>query len=96
MLPVLTKTPGAKKRERVVSMIKQDSYDKMSATEQMLYDAHSLLEEISNDFMLLAYYPYLDEDRSNAMEMERRIKEFLKRPLFDVEESPERRSAHQD
>lgn len=44
-----------------------------------LYEARLILEEIKDQFILLRYYPYLDQDRSEARAMENRIAEFLKR-----------------
>jgi len=52
--------------------------------ERMLYDAHSLLEEIKERYFLISVYPYMDKERTDAIDMERQIDEFLKRPLFSA------------
>lgn len=46
-------------------------------SDQWKDDAYHLLEELNNNFMLLNKYPYLDEDRSEAREMEARIKKLV-------------------
>jgi L-asparaginase II len=66
-------------------MIKSGYTKDQSDVEQALVEAHSLLEEISNCYRLIAYCVYLDDDRSQAMELERRIAAFIAKPLYDSE-----------
>jgi hypothetical protein len=43
-----------------------------------------LLEELCSNFMLIHRYPYLDEDRSQAIAMEKRLKDLLKSTRHDA------------
>lgn len=66
-------------------MIKHAMRNQMTDVEQRLLDAHNLLQTIKENYILLRYYPYLDEDRSEARAVEKEIEAFLKLPLFDGE-----------
>lgn len=41
-------------------------------------DLEDLLEAVTRDYMLIHQYPYLDEDRSKAMAMEKQLQAALK------------------